>query len=90
VSSFEWLLKEAMAVPASPRFVAADETWQASIERVVLARTLRVYLQAGAAAPVSSGVRQAVASSCTARRPAIFERPILHFIVTPIGDYQED
>jgi AraC-like DNA-binding protein len=47
VSNFEWLLKEAvadLAVPASPRFVVADETWQATIERVMLAPGLQVFL----------------------------------------------
>jgi AraC-like DNA-binding protein len=46
VSQFDWLVTEAadLAVPASPRFVAADETWQATIERVEVASSLRVYL----------------------------------------------
>ena len=46
VANFEWLLAEGadLAVPASPRFVAADETWQATIERVPVASTLHVFL----------------------------------------------
>src|SRR3981189_2636995 len=46
VANFEWLLAEGadLAVPASPRFVAADENWQATIERVPLASTLHVFL----------------------------------------------
>jgi AraC-like DNA-binding protein len=46
VANFEWLLVEGadLAVPASPRFVAADETWQAIIERVPVASTLHVFL----------------------------------------------
>jgi AraC-like DNA-binding protein len=47
VSNFEWLLREAMvdtAVPSGPLFVADDENWRATIERVVLAPTLHVFL----------------------------------------------
>jgi len=46
LANFEWLLGEGvdLAVPASPRFVAADETWQATIERVPVASTLHVFL----------------------------------------------
>ena len=46
MANFEWLLAEGadLAVPASPRFVAADETWQATIERVPVASTLHVFL----------------------------------------------
>jgi hypothetical protein len=47
VSNFEWFLKEAIvdtAVPSSPLFVADDEKWRATIERVVLAPSLHVFL----------------------------------------------
>jgi hypothetical protein len=36
--------EDGVAVPASPRFVAADENWQATIERVPVASTLHVFL----------------------------------------------
>ncbi|MGZ5912589.1 MAG: helix-turn-helix transcriptional regulator [Reyranella sp.] len=47
MSNFEWLLKEAMVdttVPTSPLFVADDEKWRATVERVVLAPSLHVFL----------------------------------------------
>ncbi|MBI2739764.1 MAG: helix-turn-helix transcriptional regulator [Rhodospirillales bacterium] len=47
MSNFEWLLKEAMvdaAVPATPMFVVDDENWRGTIEQVVLAPSLRVFL----------------------------------------------
>jgi AraC-like DNA-binding protein len=47
VSSFEWLLKEALvdtAVPATPLFEADDENWRATIEQVELAPSLHVFL----------------------------------------------
>jgi AraC-like DNA-binding protein len=47
VSAFEWLLREAadeLAVPLGPLFTADDENWRASIEWVVLAPSLHVFL----------------------------------------------
>lgn len=47
MSSFEWLLKEALVdttVPATPLFKADDESWRATIERVELAPGLDVFL----------------------------------------------
>jgi AraC-like DNA-binding protein len=47
VSSFEWLLKEALvdtSVPAIPLFEANDENWRATIEQVELAPSLHVFL----------------------------------------------
>jgi AraC-like DNA-binding protein len=45
-ANLDWLLDEApdLAVPAGPRFVAADESWQADVERLELAPSLYVYL----------------------------------------------
>jgi len=47
VSSFEWLLKEALvdtAVPTTPLFEADDDNWRATIEQVELAPSLDVFL----------------------------------------------
>ncbi len=47
MASFEWLLKEAKvdaALPTSPMFVADNEHWRATIERIALAPGLQVFL----------------------------------------------
>jgi len=47
VSNIEWLLREAIedfSMPTTPRFVADDEYWCATIERISLAPTLHVFL----------------------------------------------